>query len=259
MSMHFNPKEVAQAIEALPGAPSPSVSDRYAFIDTKQVVKDMQDVGFVPVSLRRPASRTKAGVFALHEVEFRRPQDVAPPVAKEVPRIVFLNSYDGSRRAQFLSGVFRVICSNGLVVGTTFQNSKFLHLGEYEQEFHESLRAVGESSNRAFDRLDRFQSIQLDEEQRLRLAQEAVRIRMGADDGLVLDPKTALLPRRREDVKRDLWTSWNILQENLIKGGLPARSSSGIRTTRGLQQIQRSLEVNQGLWDLLEQTADELA
>src|SRR5690606_2028893 len=118
-----------ETIASLPAAPSPSVSDKYMFIDTKQVVQDMMDLGFEVADVRRPAFRTKAAAFGVHEVDFRRPEDIGRKDG-EAPRLIFINSYDGSRKAQLMIGVFRFVCSNGLVVGDVFQQQKFLHLGE---------------------------------------------------------------------------------------------------------------------------------
>lgn len=253
--------DVADALANLPAAPAPTVSDRYAFIDTRKVVTDMQELGFVPVHLRRPSFRTKAGAFGLHEVEFRKPEHVDPDLALDlVPRVIFLNSYDGSRRAQFGAGIFRFVCTNGLMMGTTFTEAKFLHLDTSEEDLVESVQHVQTNISTAFDRLERMRSIQLDRQQRIDLAKAALAIRSEEGNALELSPETALMPRRREDVKTDLWTTWNVLQENLMKGGLPARASNGtIRTTRSLSEIGRSNQVNRGLWDLLETKAAELA
>ncbi len=36
-----------------------------------------------------------------------------------------------------------------------------------------------------------------------------------------------ITPRRREDKQNELWTTWQRVQENMIKGGLSGRSASG--------------------------------
>ncbi|EBA7968526.1 DUF945 domain-containing protein, partial [Salmonella enterica] len=37
---------------------------------------------------------------------------------KEVPEIILLNSHDGSSSYQMVPGLFRFICTNGLVCGS---------------------------------------------------------------------------------------------------------------------------------------------
>lgn len=47
-----------------------------------------------------------------------------------------------------------------------------------------------------------------------------------------------LAPRRSADTGADLWSTFNRLQENIIRGGLRARTATGRRTTtREVQDI----------------------
>lgn len=242
-------------LDLLPEAPSPDLSDRYMFIDTRRVINDMRDLGFEVAAFRRPKHRTRAGAFSLHEVDFRRPADMVPGKA-ESPRVVFMNSYDGSRRAQIVSGIIRFICSNGLIAGDIMENQKFLHLGDYEEQLLEQIKASGETSARAFAGIDRFKQINVSDKDALDLARKAKAIRYDDKVSLDVDPLTLLQPRRQEDNRKDLWTRWNVLQENLLKGGIPGRDTLGnIRVTRPLAQIQKSNDLNRNLWTLLEEFA----
>lgn len=252
----IDPKEL---LEALPVAPSPDVSYRYAFIDTKRVVEDMRDLGYEVADFRRPKFRTRAGAFGLHEVDFRRPEDIERPAA-ETPRVLFLNTYDGSRRAQIITGVFRLVCYNGLIAGSTLQNEKFLHLGDYEHDLLDQIKGVGKTTMQAFDRIEKYKSQKVDRGIGMELARRALELRDPKDSmEFKVDPKIALMPRRREDNKADLWTTWNRIQENLLKGGIPAIDEEGkVRTTRAITQIQKSNDLNSRLWDLLEEVSTGL-
>lgn len=246
------------AMELLPNAPHPDTSERYMFIDTKKVIHDMADLGYVVAGFRFPQARTKSGTFALHEVDFRRPGDVDRPNG-EAPRIIFHNSYDGSKRAKIVAGVIRFICSNGLVTGSINTNESFLHLGDYEEALMARLRQVGEESVKTFDKIESFRKVSLDKQLYLDMAEEGARLRfpVGEEDPLPVDPEHLLMPRRWEDRGSDLWTNWNKLQENLLKGGIPlAGKDDTLRTTRPLNQIQKSFELNEGLWALLEKYAE---
>lgn len=247
--------DLLTSIDLLPAAPSPDLSDRYMFIDTRRVISDMRDLGFEVAAFRRPKFRTRAGAFSLHEVDFRRPADMLPG-RSEAPRVVFMNTYDGSRRAQIVSGLIRFICSNGLISGDIMENQKFLHIGDYEEQLLEQIKASGANAEKAFANIDRFKQISVTDQQALTLAAKARAIRFGDEPGLDVDPLTLIQPRRREDAKKDLWTRWNVLQENLLKGGIPGRDTLGnIRVTRPLAQIQKSNDLNRSLWTLLEEFA----
>ena len=57
-------------------------------------------------------------------------------------------------------------------------------------------------------------------------------------------------------MKPDLWTTFNRVQENMIKGGVPGRSARGRRmTTRGVAGVNENVKLNRALWTL----ADEFA
>lgn len=241
----------------LPDHPSPKTSDRYSFINTKTVVDNMLDLGYQIYDFRRPNFRTPDGRFGLHEVDFRLPEHMKKPSA-EAPRILFYNTYDGSRRAQFLSGLFRFACSNGLIIGDKVHSEKYLHMNLDEAEFLEQLGTAVEKAEAGFARLDRFREITLDPSQYRKMAKEAIALRYPeGTPGLDISPDVALMPRRREDVRDDLWINWNILQENLMKGGLPGLDAKGeVRVSRPVNQIARASRLNQDLWGLLETYAE---
>jgi hypothetical protein len=67
------------------------------------------------------------------------------------------------------------------------------------------------------------------------------------------DTATLLTPRREQDNGNDLWTTYNVVQENLIRGGLKIEHTTGQQrkaTTRGITHIRRELDTNLALWQL---------
>ena len=59
---------------------------------------------------------------------------------------------------------------------------------------------------------------------------------------------------RREDADQSLWTTLNVIQENVIRGGLRGRDARGRKvTTRPVQGIDRNVQLNRGLWVLGEE------
>jgi hypothetical protein len=64
-----------------------------------------------------------------------------------------------------------------------------------------------------------------------------------------------LRARRFEDRSDNLWTTFNRTQENMIQGGLQARTANGKRThTRPVGSIDTNVKLNRALWVL----ADEM-
>jgi hypothetical protein len=62
-------------------------------------------------------------------------------------------------------------------------------------------------------------------------------------------------------MRADLWTTFNVVQENIIRGGLRGRkrSSNGRMrnmTTRPVKALDRNIKLNQALWVLTEKMAE---
>ena len=62
-----------------------------------------------------------------------------------------------------------------------------------------------------------------------------------------------ITPQRIEDNKDDLWTTFNVIQEKFIRGGVDYKSNSGRKTSlKGLKNIIASNQMNTKLWTLAE-------
>jgi hypothetical protein len=60
--------------------------------------------------------------------------------------------------------------------------------------------------------------------------------------------------RRPEDLGHSLWTSFQRVQENVMRGGQPGRSTQGRRVrTREVASIDRGVSLNRALWMLAEE------
>ena len=60
--------------------------------------------------------------------------------------------------------------------------------------------------------------------------------------------------RRPEDIGHCLWTTFQRVQENVIRGGQPGRSAQGRRLqTRPVGSIDRGVSLNRALWMLAEE------
>ena len=60
--------------------------------------------------------------------------------------------------------------------------------------------------------------------------------------------------RRPEDFGNSLWTTFQRVQENALRGGQPGRGAKGRRLhTRPVASIDRSVSLNRALWVLAEE------
>lgn len=251
--MFYDPKSF---LEMLPSAPSPVTTDKYRFLDTRKVVENMHDLGYEVFGARKSNTRTRNGVFGMHEVDFRRPQDLGlKDFVKEMPRVLFINSYDGTKRAQFMAGLIRFACSNGMLVGSHLSNEKFLHQGDEIDGLLDSLASVVKRTDEVFDQIEDYRTKTLDQEIYLDLAARAAALRF--EETVKVEPLTLIQPRRKDDTPRDLYTVFNVVQENILRGGVPIINEKGqSRLSSPVNNIDRSNRLNQELWGLLEEFAE---
>jgi hypothetical protein len=236
----------------LAAAPSPKMSERYVHVNTHEVIQLMEREGFHVSAARSASPRSRDQLYARHMVEFRPNKEVVHMGA--TPRVVFTNSHDGTSAAQAVAGMFRFVCANGLIVGNVTETIKQRHSGDAAYELIERMRALAKNTERTFSQIERWSRIELSESRRNDFARFAAQLRWG--DAAMFDPATLLEVRRPEDERPDLWTTFNVLQENTVRGGLIGLSRSGRRaTSRPLTDIQRDVQYNAQLW----QVASELA
>ena len=66
-----------------------------------------------------------------------------------------------------------------------------------------------------------------------------------------MEPSQLLVPRRPQDVGNDLWRTFNVIQENVLQGGLVRRSASNRLTrSRRITAIREDVRLNSALWEM---------
>lgn len=241
---------------ALAERPAPTTGKHYSFIDTRSVVQLMESEGYRVTSAKQASPRKRDPLFTRHVVEFRRPVDeeAAKQVLGAVPRLIFTNSHDGSGSARVLAGMFKFVCSNGLVVGTTTGNFRVRHAADAAADVIMRVRELAKNTDRIYQSIDRWSRVDLSAAQRVEFARMASQLRWGHPD--LFEPEQVLRVRRPEDDRGDLWSVFNRVQENAVRGGMVGLTESGRRNTaRPLADIARDLQFNGALWELAEEFA----
>lgn len=228
--------------------------ERYAFIPTVEVLDGLRKEGFQPFEVRQTKCRDVGKrEFTRHMVRLRHADTIT--ARGETPEIVLLNSHDGTSSYQLLAGIFRMVCSNGLIAGDVCNDIRIRHTGNVIGDVIEGSYRVLENIKLVSDRIDQYRSVELGVDEQQAFARDVEQLRWGQNSALY-HPEQLLYPRRFEDRKNDLWTVFNRAQENLIKGGLYGRSASGRRTrTREVGGVNENVKLNRALWTL----ADRLA
>jgi hypothetical protein len=254
---HSSAFQTALSAEALrervPAVFAPSAHERtsssYTFISTERVLAALSSAGFLPVEARQ-ASRAKSPMHARHLIRLR-PRFQTIHLRDAIAEILFLNSHDGTSAYQLRVGLFRVVCTNGLVVSAgAFPVWRVTHRGDVVDDV---VRAALEISGR-FEVLAasvaQMERTVLDAGQRLEFARQALAVRFPKDLPGAMEPSQLLIPRRPQDVGNDLWRTFNVIQENILGGGLVRRSASGRLTrTRRITAIREDVRLNSVLWE----------
>lgn len=237
---------------ALATKPAPRLSERYVHVNTNEVIDLMGREGFYVAATRSTATRARDQNYARHSIEFRHHD--AREVAGATPRVIFVNSHDGTTAAHAMAGLYRYVCANGLVVGQTLERIAQRHAGDAAYALIQRMRALAKNTERTFAQIDTWSRKDLTAAQRNEFARLAAQLRWG--DAGRFEPDALLRVRRAEDDRGDLWATFNRVQENTVRGGLVGLARSGRRaTSRPLTEIQRDLAYNAQLWQLAEELA----
>lgn len=241
-------------------APHESRSDRYALVPTYEILQGLRGEGFQPFEARQSHTRVPGkAAFTRHLLRLRHASQVQSAVNETVPEIVLLNSHDGSSSYQLLAGFFRLVCSNGLIAGDITNDIRVTHSGDVQGRVIEGAYRVLDNLKQAGERIDIYKGIDLSVDEMYAFTSAASQLRWpdaATENGPKVRTTDLLQARRSEDVGTDLWSVFNIVQENIIKGGVRVHSASG-RRGRGkpITSLNEDVKLNRALFTLADQLA----
>jgi|TARA_R110002124_G_scaffold139074_1_gene303187 hypothetical protein len=242
---------------------NPNVTNKYLFVNTETIIDDLSKLGWKPVTAAMRKNRGKDTIFSKHMVTFQNPDIMIKSKDGDdaFPRIILSNSHDGLQAFKFSVGIYRLVCSNGLVVADEeFSDFKIKHKGYTFEELRNVIsQAVLDLPNKV-EVLNKMKSKILTKEQREKLALDAMLVRAGitpdsdkAKD-FEYDQETLvdiLEPKRDADKGDDLWRTFNVIQEKITKGDFHAAlKGAKVRKVRAIKSFEKDLEVNKQLFRL---------
>jgi len=234
---------------ALASEADPRTSPTYTFLSSESVIRALGDAGFVPVSAAQTRSRRTNPLSARHVIRFRRRYE-SVTLRDCVPEILFLNGHDGRTATQFRLALFRPICTNGLIVcDDTLPTWRVPHRGNTLDEVIAAAIRQSEQFAEVGAWVERMERTRLEAEQRLAFATSAMALRFPKKRPEGMEPVHLLAPRREADQGHDLWTTYNVVQEHVIKGGLSYRLGPKRQMhSRGIRAIREDVRLNTELW-----------
>ena len=240
-----------------------SRSARYSAIPTSEVLTSLRREGFQPFMVTQGGSRDeeKRG-FTKHMLRLRHESTMAAQVGDSFQEIVLVNSHDGTSSYQLMAGMFRLVCSNGMVVGAGggFDEVRIKHQGDVTGAVIDGCVEILNRLPAVAGEVENFNRLQLTAGEQSAFAQAALAVRY--DEGEApLAAEKLLTVKRREDVQPTVWNTLNTIQENVIRGGIGyvLRDENGyrkqIRRTREVAGIEQNVKLNRALWVLAQEMA----
>ena len=233
-----------------------SRSTAFTHISTVSVLAALQEEGFHAFEVRQGGSRDVAKrSFTKHLLKLRRVGDSPSKVGDSVREVLLLNGHDGTTSYRLMSGVFRMVCSNGMIVADgQASDIRIRHKGDIVQEVIDAAYTIVDDGRRIDDAMANMRAIQLSQGEREAFAEAALHLRYSEEEMPEINPRQLLAPRRSQDAGNSLWATLNVAQEHLEHGGLTYRQRSETtrrvshRTTRPVNAIDGSINLNRALW-----------
>jgi hypothetical protein len=243
---------------------NPDVSGKYLFVNTETIIDDLEKLGWLPVqAAQRKARKAEGTIFSKHMVAFQNPdiQITSSDGDNAYPRILLTNSHDGMQAFKFSVGIFRLVCSNGLVVADEqFSDFKIKHKGYSFEELRNVVRQAVEDLPNKVQVMNDMKDRVLTQEEKNKLAVDAMLIRAGIKPNsdkakeFEYDAETIediLEPKREADKGNDLWKVFNVVQEKITQGDFHAAlTGAKVRKVRKIKSFEKDMKVNKELFKL---------
>jgi hypothetical protein len=235
-------KQVAPSVFTTDKAPH--LTDKYIQTPTSRVVEDLMKLGWQVIKAQEVKARKGKG-YQKHIVVFRHPdiQIKGKNGDDAFPQILLTNSHDGKAAFNFRVGIFRLVCSNGLVVSDAdFNNVSIRHMNYTFESLQAKVNEVIEKLPGLVQKINLFKSTKLTDDQMTEFANKAAQLRTKAR----VNALELLEATRNEDQGNDLWAVFNRVQEKIIGGSF----RSGKRKSRSVTSFQKDIELNEQLFEL---------
>ena len=225
---------------------APHLTDKYIQTPTSRVVEDLMNLGWEVTKAQEVKSRKYKG-FQKHLIVFRNPEIMIKGENGDdsFPQILLTNSHDGKAAFNFRVGIFRLVCSNGLVISDAdFNNVSIRHINYTFETLQSKIGEVIAKLPNLVQKINLFKSTQLTDVQMQEFAAKAMQLRTKQRVNIM----DVLNADRPQDAGTDLWVVFNRVQEKLLGGSYKA----GKRKARSVKNFQKDIELNEQLFELAE-------
>ena len=262
-----------------------SRSERFGFVPTFKVLEGLENNGYLVTFAQQAKTRIEGKQdFTRHMIRLRHRDYLSADMAKldvgASPEIIMCNAHDGTSSFKFMRGAFRFVCTNGLFSGTKADDVSVRHSRDAIENCIEGVYEVMSTADEMMESASNMRSLTVNRDAAIALADSALTLRyppkeITEGDGVTMRQETEsewrdrvpvkaeqiIQPRRFDDKGDDLWTRFNVIQENLMRGGQRGSTinANGVRrraSTRQVNGIDQNINLNRALWTLSERMAE---
>lgn len=233
-------------------------TDKYSMFGTGEIIEALSKEGFVPTmayqhnpkhSARYIEARKerieRERLHQRHLIRFTHIDHIGGNLKDERPELVLVNSHNGACSYQLSAGIFRLICSNGLVVKSEdFGSVNIRHEGHSLEEVVAASLNIVNHFNEIYPIIDQMKHIKLKASELPLFARQAAKVKYG--EKKFENIQSIIDPCREEDAENTLWNVFNRAQENIMRGGKKVTT----RIMRPIERIDEGIRVNTELWNL---------
>jgi hypothetical protein len=167
-------------------------------------------------------------------------------------QLLVTNSHDGLSGFSIRLGFFRFVCSNGLVVGQTFESVNLRHTGNVIEKIDQAVERMVAQVEKLNSSIQKMKDRKLSIQEQNEFISSAIKTRYPNKE--TNDVSIPIM--RQEDGENNVFSLYNRVQEALIRGGNNVRSNNNhFRAARGLRSIRGITKVNEELFNLAEKFA----
>jgi hypothetical protein len=239
-------KEIAPSV--FTEAKASHLTDSYIQTPTVRVVEDLMNLGWEVTKVQEVKSRKYKG-FQKHLLVFRNPNITIKGANGDdsFPQILLTNSHDGKAAFNFRVGIYRLICSNGLVISDSeFGVMSIRHINYTFASLQTKINELISKLPGLVQKINLFKTKVLTDIQMNDFAIKAAQLRTKKSINVV----DVLTATRNEDKGNDLWLVFNRVQEKILGGSYTYGNTS--RKARSVKNFQQDIKINEQLFELAE-------
>ena len=233
------------------------LSKHYSFVPTTKVVDDLRSMGWECVDAKQVKARKKAtNGYQKHMLTFEHP-DYKVDGATEYPQLLLTNSHDGGNAFTLSAGIFRLVCSNGLVIKSEdYGDARLVHKGYSFDAVQKLVTDFTAEIDTALTKVTAMKRTQLTTDQIIAFAKQAALLRFKGNSynedniGDVVELDELTESTRVEDAGNGLWEVYNRVQESLINGYYHYKVGTKSRKGRTIKSFKQNIDVNKKLSEI---------